>query len=282
MSRTWNGAYTHFVIDDDTAYQVGTPGYVAWGTGSCANVNAPVQIEIDNSLDANHFTASYKTYIDLIRDMAKKYDIDVTLDSSNMYAGNWVTNNVWGDHTDPYGYLSRMGVSKSKLANDIKNGLSTNNNSNSGITNANGIKVGSTVKVATHATNYATGEKMSSIVKGQSYSVMQIVKKSQSKSTYRYLVGRKGVATGWVLGQDLQSNKPATVYGNAKVGNNVKVADFASKYATGQTIPKFVRGSTYKVMQKTKKPQSNSTYRYLVGSGVATGWFLGQDIQVIK
>ena len=131
MSRTWNSAYTHFVIDGNTAYQVGTPGYVAWGAGSWANANAPVQIEIDNSLDAAHFNASYKTYIDLIRDMAKKYNIDLTLDSSNMYAGikthNWVTTNVWGDHTDPYSYLSRMGVSKIKLANDIKNGIGSVN-----------------------------------------------------------------------------------------------------------------------------------------------------------
>ncbi|MDK1716644.1 peptidoglycan recognition protein family protein [Dellaglioa algida] len=126
MNRTFNSAYTHFVIDGNTAYQVGTPGYVAWGAGSWANENSPAQIEIDNSYDPAHFAKSYKTYIDLIRDMAKKYGIDLTLDSSNMYAGvkthAWVTANIWGDHMDPYDYLARMGVSKAKFANDIKNG----------------------------------------------------------------------------------------------------------------------------------------------------------------
>jgi len=127
MNRTFNSAYTHFVIDGDTAYKVGTPGFVAWGAGSWANENSPAQIEIDNSYDPVHFAKSYKTYIDLIRDMAKKYGIDLTLDSSNLYAGvkthAWITANIWGDHMDPYDYLASMGVSKAKFANDIKNGI---------------------------------------------------------------------------------------------------------------------------------------------------------------
>ena len=211
MSRTWNNAYTHFVIDGDTAYQVGEPGYVAWGALDWGNRNAVVQIEIDNSTDKAHFKKSYTTYINLTRDMAKKYDIDLDLDLNNNYGiktHKWITDNKAGDHQDPYGYLSKMGISKAQLAKDLKNGISS------------------------------------------------------APST---------------------PNKLSSGYGNASVGNNVKVASFASKYATGQTIPKFVKGSKYKVMQKTKKPQSKSTYRYLLGKGgVATGWFLGQDIQVIK
>lgn len=126
MSRTWNNAYTHFVIDGDTAYQVGEPAYVAWGALDWGNRNAVVQIEIDNSTDKAHFKKSYTTYINLTRDMAKKYDIDLDLDLNNNYGiktHKWVSDNKAGDHQDPYAYLAKMGISKAQLAKDLKNGI---------------------------------------------------------------------------------------------------------------------------------------------------------------
>ncbi|EGP4757504.1 N-acetylmuramoyl-L-alanine amidase, partial [Enterococcus faecium] len=39
----------------------------------------------------------------------------------------WVTQNIWGDHTDPCGYLSEMGVSKEKLAYDLAHGFTDDN-----------------------------------------------------------------------------------------------------------------------------------------------------------
>lgn len=126
MSRTWNNAYTHFVIDGDTAYQVGEPGYVAWGALDWGNNNAPVQIEIDNSTDKEHFKKSYATYIQLTRDMAKEYDIDLDLDTSHDWgikSHKWISDNKAGDHQDPYGYLAKMGITKAQLAKDLKNGV---------------------------------------------------------------------------------------------------------------------------------------------------------------
>ena len=35
----------------------------------------------------------------------------------------WVSDYVWGDHTDPYGYLAEMGISKAQLAKDLANGV---------------------------------------------------------------------------------------------------------------------------------------------------------------
>ena len=35
----------------------------------------------------------------------------------------WVTKNIWGDHVDPYGYLSRFGVTQAKLAHDLLYGV---------------------------------------------------------------------------------------------------------------------------------------------------------------
>src|SRR5699024_2250148 len=35
----------------------------------------------------------------------------------------WCSQHYGGDHTDPYGYLSQMGVSKTQFAKDIKSGI---------------------------------------------------------------------------------------------------------------------------------------------------------------
>lgn len=122
----WQNAYVHFFIDGDIVYQVGTPGYVAWGAMDWANLHAPVQIEIDNQTDSAKFKKSYATFIALARDMAKKYDIDLDLDLKNDYGiktHKWVSDNKAGDHQDPYAYLAKMGISKAQLAKDLKNGI---------------------------------------------------------------------------------------------------------------------------------------------------------------
>lgn len=121
-------AYTAFVVGDGgKVYQVGEPGYVQWGAGSVANANSPVQIELGHTRDPEIFKKDYATYVELARDMAKKYGIPTTLDAGG--AGTpgikshlWVTKHIWGDHTDPYGYLARWGVTKGKLAADLARG----------------------------------------------------------------------------------------------------------------------------------------------------------------
>lgn len=132
MKRAWstNGAYTQFIVGDGgKVYKVGQDGYVAWGAGSYANANAPVQIELARTFSAEQFKQDYAAYVNLARDYALKYGIPLTLDAGNMYTNGikshlWVTNNIWGDHTDPYGYLARFGITKAQLAADLQNGIS--------------------------------------------------------------------------------------------------------------------------------------------------------------
>ncbi|MHC5552260.1 peptidoglycan recognition protein family protein [Carnobacterium maltaromaticum] len=131
MKRAWstNGAYTQFIVGDGgKVYKVGEDGYVSWGAGSYVNANAPVQIELARTFSAEQFKQDYAAYVNLARDYAIKYGIPLTLDDGNMYTNGikshlWVTQNVWGDHTDPYGYLARFGVSKEKLAADLRTGI---------------------------------------------------------------------------------------------------------------------------------------------------------------
>ena len=124
MKDHYSAAYTHFIVDDKSIYQVGEPGYVAWGALD-ANPYAPMQVELAHVDSQARFNESYKRYIWLIRKYATKYGIPLTLDGSGkgVKTHQWVTNNYGGDHVDPYGYLAKWGISKSQLAKDIKNGL---------------------------------------------------------------------------------------------------------------------------------------------------------------
>ena len=130
MKGHWQAAYTHFIVDDKAIYQVGTPGYVAWGAGSNANANSPMQVELAHVDSKARFKESYKRYIWLIRYYTDKYGIPNTLDAggagtSGVKSHKWVSDHIWGDHQDPYGYLAKWGISKSQFAKDIKNGIKT-------------------------------------------------------------------------------------------------------------------------------------------------------------
>lgn len=128
MKGHWRDAYTHFIVDDQAIYQVGTPGYVAWGAGSNANANSPLQVELAHVDSKARFNESYKRYIWLIRYYSKKYGIPLTLDTgaagtAGVKSHKWVSDHLWGDHQDPYAYLAKWGISKAQFAKDIKNGL---------------------------------------------------------------------------------------------------------------------------------------------------------------
>ncbi|MCQ4116721.1 N-acetylmuramoyl-L-alanine amidase [Ligilactobacillus sp. MP3] len=124
-----NEAYVTFVVGDGgKVYQVGRPGQVSWGAGRVANHNAPVQIELGRTYNSGQFWQDYVTYVRLARDMAGKYGIPLTLDAGGagtrgIKSHYWVTKNIWGDHVDPYGYLSRFGVTQAKLAHDLLYGV---------------------------------------------------------------------------------------------------------------------------------------------------------------
>lgn len=139
FKQNWNTAETYvaFVVGDGgKVFQVGTPGYVQWGAGTVANAKSPVQIELGHTTSASQFKQDYAVYIELARDMGKKYGIPLTLDAGGsttkgVKTHRWVTDHIWGDHVDPYGYLARFGITKAKLTEDIKNGVSNSDNGNS-------------------------------------------------------------------------------------------------------------------------------------------------------
>lgn len=125
--RTWSDAYVHFAAGAEGVFQIGEPGYVAWGALD-ANPYAPVQIELENTTNQADFEKGYVNYINLAREMANKYGIPLTLDAGGkgtpgIKTHRWVTDNIGGNHVDPYGYLASHGITKEQLAHDLANGL---------------------------------------------------------------------------------------------------------------------------------------------------------------
>jgi len=125
MRGHWGNAYTHAIVDDQGIYIVGTPGYVAYGAGSPANERSPFQVELAHVNSQKRFNESYKRYVWVLRYYAKKYGIPLTLDGTGagIKSHKWVSDNIWGDHQDPYAYLKKWGISKSQFAKDIKYGI---------------------------------------------------------------------------------------------------------------------------------------------------------------
>ena len=130
MKRTWNTnyAYTQYVVGDGgKVYHVGADGYVSWGAGTWGNANAPVQVELARTTNDAQFKVDYAVYVNLLRDSANKFGISTDLDTGyGIVTHKWITDNVWGDHQDPYGYLASHGITKGQFAQDLKTGLPEN------------------------------------------------------------------------------------------------------------------------------------------------------------
>lgn len=129
MKNNWQNAYTHAIAGWDRVYLVGEPGFVAYGAGNVANSRSPFQIELAHYSDPAKQRQSYVNYINAIREYANKFSIPLTLDGggNGIKSHLWVSQNIWGDHSDPYAYLTRIGISKDQLAKDLANGVGSSN-----------------------------------------------------------------------------------------------------------------------------------------------------------
>lgn len=120
--------YVQYVIGDGgKIYQVGADGYEAWGAGSYANANSPVQIELARTTDKATFKKDYATFVNFARYKAQQYGIPCELDGSGngIKTHEWISENIWGSHTDPVqSYLEPFwGITQEQLAHDIAYGI---------------------------------------------------------------------------------------------------------------------------------------------------------------
>ncbi|MCT1178570.1 N-acetylmuramidase [Pediococcus pentosaceus] len=288
--REWDSSesYVQYIVGDGgKVYAVGQEGYVAWGAGEWANENAPVQVELAQTYSDSQFKKDYQTYVNLLRDSAKKWNIPTSLDSSE-YRGIkshvWITNHVWGNHVDPYGYLSTHGISQTQFAHDLQYGFgssssdssnntsndsnknnannSNKNDSNSNKNNSSKINVGDKVTIKTSAKHWATGQTIYSAVKGKTYKVIQVNGSRLLLEKVLSWINTSDVTTASSSnhsnsnknnGNKNDSNKNNSNKNNStaniKVGSKVTIKSSAKHWATGQTIYNAVKGKTYKVIQ---------------------------------
>lgn len=120
--------YVQYVIGDGgKIYQVGADGYQAWGAGSYANANSPVQIELARTTDKATFKKDYATFVNFARSKAREFGIPTTLDAygNGIKTHKWISDNIWGSHIDPVqSYLEPFwGITQEQLAHDIAVGI---------------------------------------------------------------------------------------------------------------------------------------------------------------
>ncbi|WP_277902706.1 peptidoglycan recognition protein family protein [Enterococcus lactis] len=253
MKRSWTSAYTAYIVGDGgIVYQVGQPGYVQYGAGSYANANSPVQIELQHTHDKATFEKNYKAYVELARDSAMKYGIPLTLDTPYNQPGIkshlWVTQNIWGDHTDPYGYLSEMGVSKEKLAYDLAHGFTDDNPTTSDDKPViDPTRAGAANPTLTDGTNYAHIDQFGEIenanlhvagwhIANYKYEYIFIMDYNTGKELAR--VNANGVSRPDV-------NQPYGTYGNVGYHVSFNMRNFPNK-------------KVYVMMRATNDPKGNT------------------------
>ncbi|MGX9799774.1 glucosaminidase domain-containing protein [Pediococcus acidilactici] len=287
--REWDSSetYVQYIVGDGgRVYAVGDEGYVAWGAGKWANENAPVQVELAQTYSDSQFKKDYETYVNLLRDSAKKWNIPTTLDSDE-YTGIkshvWVTEHVWGNHVDPYGYLGTHGITKEQFAHDLAYGFgddnaandnngqnnhqndnqnnnnqnnnhqNDSNNNNHGDQNKQTYHVGDKVTIKNGASHWATGQSIYNGVKGHTYKIIQT-------NGHKLLLDQ---VISWINDSDVymagsnsgssngnhHNNNNHSNNADIKVGTVVTINNNASHWATGQSIYDGVKGKSYKVIQ---------------------------------
>lgn len=111
--------------------------------------------------------------------------------------------------------------------------------------NNNTLKVGSKVKIKSSAKTYSRSTvNIPSKFKNKTYTVQQVGKNDVLiKELYSWV--RKSDLVGHTTTSSASKPKPRTF----KVGQTVTVKRTAKRFATGQTIAPFVKGSKYKILQ---------------------------------
>lgn len=226
MNRNWFNAYTQYIVGDGIVYQIGEPGYISYGAGA-ANIYAPVQIELQHTTNKELFKKNYKVYIELIRDSAKRFGIPLNVDppfgQKGVVSHEYISKYIWGDHTDPYGYLAKMGISRAQFAKDVKNGLgNSGSNSNNSNTNKPTPAPSTNYKISNINKYYKTKEVLNvrknptansayvgTVAKNQTVKVDKVAKNGQlvnGNKNWYHIAGK-----GWVTGAYVtETKKPST------------------------------------------------------------------------
>lgn len=156
----------HYVVDETTAIQCLPLNVNGWhsgdgsGTGNMKSIG--IEIARSTSSDVNLRNKAIENGALLIASLMKQYNIPMSKVKSHQSRN--------GKHC-PHDILDRYG--EQNFRNLIQQKLNELNGTKPTVTTSD-IKVGDKVKVKTTATHYATGQSMSSFVKGSTYEVTKV------------------------------------------------------------------------------------------------------------
>lgn len=122
-----NGAFTsHWVGGGGRIIQIAQAGKMQFGAGKYANPHAYAQVELARTSNSDWFQKDYQAYIWLLRNLATKASIPLSLNSGTTIASkgikthHWVSNNLGGTtHTDPDAYLLQHNITLEQFAKDL-------------------------------------------------------------------------------------------------------------------------------------------------------------------
>lgn len=219
-------ASAHYFVDDSNIIQTVEDSNAAWHCGDGNGVygitnHNSIGIETCVNCDGNYERAIENT-LDLVKYLMAKYNIPVER----------VVRHYDASRKNCPAQMNRNGDWSSW--NNFKNRLQGQATS----TPSNNIGVGTKVKVT--GSNYATGQNIPAWVKQNTYTVTQV---SGNKALLSDIVS-------WVYMSDLLvvgSSAAPQPSNNIGVGTKVKVT--GSNYATGQSIPTWVKENAYTVTQ---------------------------------
>lgn len=268
MSRRWretggNSENAHyFVGGGGRVIQLLPERRIAFHAGTWANYNG-IGIELARTNNKNQFKKDYASYVNLHRSIASRYGIPLTLDDGD-YRGIkshlWVSNNIWGDHADPYGYLSSMGISKSQFAKDLKYGVNApdvkpskpeinheEKPSQTTIKRGDRVEVKNAIQYGTNLPFYANGV----------YDVIQV-------NGTRVVIGKGNVVTTAIHSNNLKyaSSKPQVNKPTPPVSNDsgwyAENATFNPKYAINVRYSPSVNGTYSGTLQPSQAIKYNA------------------------
>lgn len=115
--------------------------------------------------------------------------------------------------------------------------------------------------------------------RGYNYRLVEIAFIDNNRDMAIYEQHKEAMAQEFVhaiTGQTQVPVVPLNRHAHVNVGDSVVVQAHATHYQTGQTIPKWVKGRPYKILQVKSVNQSKSRYAYLL-EGIRS-WVLAQDV----
>lgn len=143
------------------------------------------------------------------------------------------------------------------------------------IPEADGIKDGISVRLLDTATNYATGETIPDWVKAKEHIVggSRVAKAWDGQTYTQYLLSD---IMSWVVAHDVATPETETTI---RVGDKVKLKQSATNYATGPSIPNWVKSGSHPVGDiREAKAWDGQTYTQYLLSDIKS-WVVAHDVE---